>query len=441
MINKLRNNQKFPFDPRKIPVFYGWVIIFAGIVGIIMSIPGQTMGVSAFTSHLIESLGLSKVQLATTYMIGTMLSSLLITKSGKLYDLHGARNIAIVAGFMLGAVLIYNTKIDTIVSTLYGSFPQLNKSILTAALMVIGFFGIRFFGQGILTMVSRNMVMKWFDKKRGFANSIMGVFLAVGFSYSPSFFNSLIEIYSWKGAWFILALTVGVVFVFFAIVFFRDNPQDCGLHPDGKIMPQLKNRPISHPKKDYTLNEARKTYSFWIFNLTMALYGLYFTAITFWIASIFNLAGFDSSVAFSIFIPSTLISTVFTIFGSWLSDYVKLKYMLILNLLGMIVSTSGFLLLSDYEWAKWIVIVGNGITVGMYGIISAVTWPRFYGTKHLGAISGYAMSWLVLGSALGPFLFSITREYSKSYNNAIFVCLLFSVLLLTLSFKANNVNE
>jgi hypothetical protein len=35
-----------------------------------MSIPGQTMGVSVFTDILIEKLGISRLNLSLTYMVG-----------------------------------------------------------------------------------------------------------------------------------------------------------------------------------------------------------------------------------------------------------------------------------------------------------------------------------------------------------------------------------
>lgn len=41
-----------PFAPRRAPFFYGWVVVVASTIGVVMSIPGQTMGVSVFTDPL-----------------------------------------------------------------------------------------------------------------------------------------------------------------------------------------------------------------------------------------------------------------------------------------------------------------------------------------------------------------------------------------------------
>ena len=59
----------FPFSPKKIPFFYGWLIVAAGTLAVVFSIPGQTMGFSVFTDVLIKELGLTRVQLSTAYCI------------------------------------------------------------------------------------------------------------------------------------------------------------------------------------------------------------------------------------------------------------------------------------------------------------------------------------------------------------------------------------
>ena len=66
----------FPFSPKKISFFYGWLIVAAGTLAVVFSIPGQTMGFSVFTDVLIKELGLTRVQLSTAYCIGTVISGL-----------------------------------------------------------------------------------------------------------------------------------------------------------------------------------------------------------------------------------------------------------------------------------------------------------------------------------------------------------------------------
>ena len=44
-----------PFAPRNLPFFYGWWLAAVGTLGILASMPGQTMGVSVFTDQLLEA--------------------------------------------------------------------------------------------------------------------------------------------------------------------------------------------------------------------------------------------------------------------------------------------------------------------------------------------------------------------------------------------------
>ncbi len=429
-----------PFNPKRSPVFYGWVILLAGIVGVIISIPGQTMGVSVFTDHLIRDLSMSRVSLSSAYLIGTAASGFIITHAGKLYDRVGARIIAVFAGFFLGIMLVYLTKVDVIAALMIRIFPRFSVSIVIFVLLAIGFFGIRFFGQGVLTMTSRNMVMKWFDQRRGFANSFLGVFTAFGFSYSPRIIQKMIDFSGWRGAWIYLALICGVIFVIFAFIFFRDNPEDAGLVPDGKKIISAKKSFKSTPDKDYTLGEAVRTFSFWIFNLTLTMNALYLTAFTFQIESIFAHYGFDNAKAISIFLPTAFVSVPFTFISSWISDFTRLKYLLTLNTFGLLLSMAGMMYLGT-SFGIPLIIAGNGISNGMFGILMAITWPRFFGVKHLGQISGFAMSWTVIGSALGPFIFSVSNNLTNSYNPSVVILGVITFILLLLSFRANNVND
>lgn len=428
-----------PFHPGRLPFFYGWIILIAGIVGVLMSIPGQTMGVSVFTDHLISDLPVNRVQLSTTYMIGTIMSGLIITYAGALYDKMGARVIAMGAGIMLGIMLIYLSNITRLTEYFSRLFPSANLSTVAMPLLILGFFGIRFFGQGVLTMTSRNMVMKWFDKRRGFANGLLGVFTAFGFSYSPRVLQGIISIDGWKNAWFVLGAITGMLFVIFAFLFFRDNPEDAGQIADGKKISK-KSAFTTTPDKNYSLKEAISTYSFWIFNLNITLIALYITAFTFHVESIFKHSGMDSSTAFSIFLPASIVSAIIHMSGSWLSDYIRLKYILMSSFVGILISVYGLTHLSPGTGLLPL-IIGNGMVIGTFNILIAVTWPRFYGLKNLGKISGFVMAWSVIGSAIGPFFFSLSEKYMNSYSPAVFIIGLISLVLLVLSFRANNVND
>lgn len=434
-------NKKIPFNAQRFPFPYAWLILVVGTIGFLMSVPGQTIGFSVFTDRLIENFKLSRVQLSAAYMVGTALSGLLVGKAGKLYDQYGARIVAMGASVCLGLVLVYLTRIGVWSKNIAAGWA-LDYTVVAMILTILGIFALRFFGQGVLTLTSRNMVMKWFEVRRGFANGFLGIFVAFGFSSAPRLFSHLIDNNGWQQTWIMIAVIIGIIFTLFAFFFFRDNPEQYGCRIDGYHMKRKgDDEKKIHRLKEYTLKEALHTYSFWAFNLTMAMNALFITAITFHIESVFNIAGLTREMAVGIFIPGAVISIIFHFGASWLSDYIRLKYLLLIQQLGLVITMIAIVLLGNHDFAYKLLIAGYGTCMGMFGVISAVTWPKFFGLKHLGAISGYALGWTVIASALGPFIFSLSEKYTGRYGMISMVCLFITVILFSMAFKANNVNR
>ncbi len=423
----------FPFSPKQSPFFYGWTILFVGSIGMLMSIPGQTVGVSVFTDFLIEVLGLTRNAVSIAYLVGTVGSALLLSAGGRAYDRFGARVTGMLVSLLLGGTLVLLSFVDKIAegaSRLAGAAEGQMVPAIAFAVITVGFFALRFLGQGNLTMISRNMVMKWFEKRRGGVNAVLGITIALGFSIAPRVIDELIQGSGWRGAWRLMAL---VLLVFTGVVYllYRDNPQEVGLSPDGPR--EVRERRGLHSEltaaRDFTLPEARRTYAFWIFTLTLTLSSLIVTAFTFHVVSIFQESGLDRTQAVIIFLPASLVAVSMQFAGSWSSDYIPLRYIAMVQSFGSVVLGFGLLLL-EHSVGTVLVILGMGTVQGMMGVTSTITWPRFFGLSHLGAISGFSMACTVAGSAVGPYLFSLSLDLFGGYSAAAIICILIAVGLL-----------
>ncbi len=404
-----------------------------------MSIPGQTMGVSTFTDSLISSVDISRDNLTTAYLWGTITSAMLLTWVGKKYDQYGARPIAVISTLIMGMILLYLSQSDKIIEFVLGTGASwLGKVVF----MFFGFFILRFSGQGALTMVSRNMMMKWFEKRRGTALGFSNVATSLGFSSAPVFFEFLIQSYSWRMAWVVLAAIVGIGFTLYIVIFYRDNPEASGLKMDGDYVISEKQKKNLFPViKEFTLPEARRTFSFWVFTIMLSVQAMYVTGLTFNITSIFETVGLTRSDAVQLFLPSSVVAVLITLSVSRLSDYIRLKYLLYIKGLGAIIALVGLITLGEVWIAKYLLIFGNGILMGLYSVVLSVTWPRYFGKLHLGAISGHAVTYIVLASAIGPKLFSWSLSYQGSYGLAGWICIGIFTIMTTLSFWANNPQE
>ncbi|MFW6366786.1 MAG: MFS transporter [Spirochaetota bacterium] len=424
-------NERKPFDPSRFPFFYGYVIVGASALGMIFSAPGQTVGVSVFTDHLIEALSIPRVTLSAAYMTGTITSAFLISYAGVVVDRMGIRLVAACASVGLGLILVYLSMVDAVSAAISCVLPYVPQAFIAFGAVTFGFVFLRFFGQGMLTLVSRTMLMEWFIRMRGRMNAITSVAVTLVFSGSPVVFDMLIRRFGWSGSWRIMGLGIGMFFTVFILLFFRNKPENVSLLPDGEVSGKtaadVKNGGIE--EESATLKEARHTVSFWIYNLSTAMFALVGTAVTFHIVSIFEVEHLGRSVAVSIFLPSSVLGVAANIISGYLCDFTDLKYYLWVLIAALLMMCLGIPFLGD-GFGYWMIVIGNGLSGGIFGNLSAVSWPRLFGREHLAAITGFNMSFIVLFSAVGPFLFGLSFSYTGSYTVSALLCAGISLVLL-----------
>ncbi len=422
--------------PEKFPFYYGYIIAVAGTLGVMASLPGQTVGVSTFTDPVKDALGLNRDQISLAYFAGTFMSSLFLGKAGKLFDKYGARWLAVFAAVGLSLSLFLSSTADKLSAGLK-NILGINHFMIPAVVMTVLFFLIRFTGQGVLTLASRNMIMKWFDKLRGRVNAFSSVVVSLGFSASPLWIDKLIVGHGWQNAWVIMGTGLIIMTVVF-FVFFRDTPENFGLKTDGNYIPKKKDIASDQPKEQFTLEMALKTRAFWMYSLSLCFYSFFVTGLTFHVVSVFETAGYDRDHAISIFLPVSVISVSVSLIANYLSDFVKLKSYLYILIGGGVVASLGLSTLALHKIGFYLIITGMGVMAGIFAVLISVTWPRFYGRKHLGAISGKTMSMIVVGSALAPTLFSFSKTIFSTYAAVGLLSLAFLAFVAIGSIKAQN---
>ena len=153
------------------------------------------MGVGVFSEYLISKTGLNRIELSFAYMMGTILSSLILPFAGKLLDLIGARIMILATGIGLGVSLLFFAQTVSLINSFSPvSSEYLSHSFLAILVMSLAFLMLRQFGQGIMGMVSRIVLAKWFDAKRGLVAGISGIFVSFGFSAAPLGINILMNL-------------------------------------------------------------------------------------------------------------------------------------------------------------------------------------------------------------------------------------------------------
>ncbi|MEX2444567.1 MAG: MFS transporter [Alkalispirochaeta sp.] len=454
--------------PRGFSLPRGYIFGFA-VLGMAMTLPGQTAGVSAFIDFLIAAMDMSRVRLSLAYLIGTLVSASILTPAGKLYDRLGSRvtGSATVAG--LGMSLLALTRAPGVAAALVS--VGMARPAAALLVMAVGFFLIRFFGQGVLELVSRTMLLKWFDDRRGLANAIFAGIMPVVFSLAPLAFDFLIRANGWQGAWRILGFTLVPGGMLITWLTFSDPPpralsRGAGAGPDavpGPGSPGRANLPVPavlaplkaiarrlnlrrtrepiSPAVDRPLSYALRDFSFWVFLAVMTLSGGLVTGLTFHVVGVFAEAGIGRGAALAVFLPTSMVSVVALTFASVISDYVRLKYFAVLHGAALGCALLSILFLSRGPLAYAMVVLWLGIAMASMEVNQAVVWPRFYGLSHLGTISGFAAACMVAGSAIGPYAFSLAVDITGSFHAIVWVMAPICLIVAALGFLADNPNR
>lgn len=449
----------FPFQPRALPVFYGWIILGATTLGVLMSIPGQTAGVSVFTDHLIATTGLSRVMLSNAYLIGTLTSGLLLPFGGVFIDRCGARLVVVGASIWLAITLVYMSLSDRLAQWMNTALSLNAPITITFIVLCLGFVSLRFSGQGMLTLVSRTTLGKWFDRRRGMASGTAGVFVSFGFSSAPLLLSFFIDGFGWRGAWLSLAVLVGFGMASLGWLLYRDNPEECGLVMDGRspsaITPSstLSASSLNSPSNELTCNqtaqavspttrdfsrpEALRTLAFWAVTFALASQALTITGITFHIVDIGAAVGLAEKQTVALFLPIALFSTLTGYAIGIVADRTSLSTLFIGM---MIVEAIGIASIAhlDNGMVRLIAIVGLGISGGCFGTLSTVTMPKYFGRRHLGAIAGVEMMVLVIASAIGPSLLAVCNALFGSYRPGLYLCASIPLAVIALLIPVRN---
>ena len=321
---------------------------------------------------------------------------------------------------------------------------EVDLAIITFPLILLGYFGVRFSGQGVMTSVSTNMLLLWFKRNRGRILGFRGIFISLGFSLSPLLLAALIDDFGWRDSLLLLAVVVGPGFALISFLVVRDRPEVCNLQIDGGRALLKDEKAIaestessSRPNLDLSLNErsdmglaqVRRNGVFWLYSSALSMHALFGTAVTFHIVAIFAEAGRGRDEAFGYFIPQAIITVVVNLAASTLADYVKLKPFLLVMLMSFLFGAVGLMNL-ETNTGYWFLVAGFGVGGGLWGTLSNLVFIRQFGATHLGEITGLNTALTVFGSAIGPLIFSVALDLTGSMFNAAFICAGLLVVLL-----------
>jgi len=379
--------------------FYGWWILGVAALGIFASGPGQSHTFSVFVKPISVDLGISPAEVASAYAVATMAAAFGLPLMGKLVDSFGPRRMTLVVSIALGFACL-----------LFGAVPNV-------VLLGLGFAALRFLGQGSLMLNCANLVSQWFDRKRGFAMSLMALGFAASMAVHPPLGQALIDAFGWRTAWVVLGVLTWVILLPPVLILIHDKPEEKGLEPDGgdaggtiQLGPKAVGAGVG-----LTLTEAMRTPTFYIVVVGMFSISMLVTVLHFYQVTIFTARGLDPAVAARVFPISAAVMVLTMPVVGQILDRVHTRFAFAMALCVQAASLVGATLVTDVVSASVYAAVfgfNNAWSITLFGYI----FPRYFGRKHLGSIQGTGQTILVIGASVGPPVIGFAAELMGAYE-------------------------
>lgn len=389
-----------PLAARRPTEFYGWYMVLFCTIVRGLTAPGQTIGVSAFTDDLIDSLGTSRSAVSTAYLVGTLTGAAALPFVGRWIDRAGVKHTL------------------TIISIGFACAVALTGTVQNIVMLTLAFVGLRMLGQGSMSLIGTQGVVMWFERRRGFALALNTMGSVAILSLAPLTFGALIRTFGWRTSWVILGGIVAVVVVPIARFAIVDRPELVGQVPDGKAIDQP---PDQIRGRSFTVPEAVRTPAFWTLTGVGFLSGAVSTALTFHNTDLLGEQGLNSTQAASIFIPQLVGSVSSSFIAGSLTDRFSARPLMFTGaaLLGLgtflaTVASPGVMA------AAYGLVLGLG--AGTIGALSGALYPKWFGVEHIGSIKGIATTANVGASAVGPLILSIGNDIAGSYEPVVIGC-------------------
>jgi len=386
-------------------IFYGWIVVIAATCIYAIS-AGQIVSFGIFVKPMAKELGWSRASLTGAFGLYILAMSLFSFVSGILVDRVGPRLLNIVAGLALGLGFFLSSRVHA-PWHFYFSYG------------LLGGLGFSFLFVSLSSTIPR-----WFIEKRGLALGIL--FAGGGFGglvISP-LLQSLIDRYDWRVAFLVLA-ALACCIILPAALFLKKEPKDMGLLPlgqnkaaspterkgEGEKSPGSDTR---GPGRDYTLGEALKTGSFWMFAVTivLALLGVMMAQV--------NMVphATDKGVPAATAAVALGLAAAFNALGRLVmgaaSDKIGTKRSLCSCLL-IAACTLFWLIVVNKSWMMFLFVIPFGFAYG--GLVPQI--PRviseLFGVKSVGSILGLFTSLTALGPAFGPVLGGVIFDRTGGY--------------------------
>ena len=407
---------------RRLPVYYGWVILGAASVPSFGARPVMAVAtLSVFVVPMTDEFGWSRGQFSGAVSLGALFGLMVSPFAGRLIDRYGSGVLLSTSSAVVGLCAI-GLSLTAPIWSFYALYVP-GRAVFSSPLEL-----------GTSTAVSN-----WFIRRRPMALAYMSIIQGIGLTVFPVIVQVIINGWGWRTAWLalgIFTISTGIIPV---LLLMARRPEDMGLEPDPERSPESQTASVSPkrsepPESNYTVRQALATRAFWILAVFSVFAfvvqaGVSLHQVPHYIGQGVptHLAAFTASTFAFGQVPGGLL-------WSTLARRVPLRVLLAVAAASMSVGAIGTGFSSSLSTG---IPMGFLLGVGVGGVhlLLRLTWADYYGRLHLGSIRGLTLPAQIGGQALGPiiagFMFDSTGGYETPFTVFGIIVAFAAVMVLT----------
>ena len=381
---------------------YNLSLLAFGLLLAFFSSFGQTFLLSLYVPSIEELLGVSNAEFGTIYAVATIGSGLTLPWIGGYFDkMETRRYTLLVIGGLMAALLLLSFSYHVI-------------------LVILGFYGLRLFGQGLMTHTSVSSMARYFGADRGKAIGAASLGHPAGEALLPILITLLMGAIGWRGALQVSALTCGLVVTPLAIFLLSRSKIRIRAY-------RMQNHAAKNHVRKVDIRNVLRDRNFWIITPAVFMIGFTNTAIFFFQLKLGEAKGWSPEwVAGSLSAFAIAGALGMTGIGSLVDRFTARRlfpFNMIPYLFGLLA-----LILFDHRLVYPVALILIGLGHGTGRTIKDAMLAEIYGSDIIGQVRSFFITVMVVSTAIGPVVFGILLDLSVSYT-AIFTGVLITTLL------------
>jgi sugar phosphate permease len=378
--------------------FYGWRIVAAAFVFMMMTVGFVTYGLPQFYPRYVAEFG----WLRGDIQFGNALSRIIVGPlfgflAGLAIDRAGPRRVMVAGATCAGIALV-------------------GFSLMTSLTGLYVFFFFNALGYVLAgPLPCQVLLSNWFARLRGRVMGIAYVGIGVGGAVVPHLIRYFNEAFGWRRSLLLLGVLIFVTLALLALFVIKRRPADLGLLPDGGAE-RAEVTPVAEPAAP--LSAVVRTPAFWLLAvgsvLSIASVGGVIQNLPLYITDITSKAEAAARI-------STVSSLVLTssiagrLVMGYLADRLTKKHVMLATYLIVALSIPLLVFARDYPTLIYVFAVTFGFGLGADYMLIPLMAAECFGLASLSRILGLIITSDSVGEALMPFLVARVRDNSGSY--------------------------